>query len=52
MRGGWIAENSIIAQKLYYKVSHRKGKKGLMLVKMESGGSLKRRSMCRGFLSR
>lgn len=35
MRGRWIAENTVIAQEIVHKIRKHKGKKGLMLMKMD-----------------
>lgn len=35
MEGHWIAENTILAHELVYKVKKHKGKNGLMLIKVD-----------------
>ncbi|KAF3455682.1 hypothetical protein FNV43_RR00324 [Rhamnella rubrinervis] len=35
LKGRWIAENSLVAQELVHKVKKHRGKKGLMLVKLD-----------------
>lgn len=35
MKGRWIAENSVIAQEVVYRVKKHKGKRGLMIMKID-----------------
>ena len=35
VKGWWIAENTVIAQELMHKINKHKGKKGLMMLKMD-----------------
>lgn len=35
LEGKWIAENSVLAQELVYKINKHKGKNGLMLMKID-----------------